>query len=192
MVQEKTLERSLDNKEIKPVHPKANHPWIFTGRTNAEAEAPILQPSNAKSQLTGKDPDGGKDCGQEEKGVKEDEMVRWNHRLTGHESEQTAGHSEGSLACCSPRGCKESDRAEQMQLLAPFSFFYNPQAELPLNLWLQNIPEPGRKKSFLLDIWLDSNLKTIALGTSYSQGLLDWKSYLPKKYQYGCSPRRIL
>ena len=108
-------------KEIKPVNPKGNHPWIFIGSTDGEAEAPRFQPSNAKSQLTGKDSRGGRDCGQEEKGVKEDEMVRWNHRLSGHEFEQTAEDSEGSLARCSPRDCKESDRAEQIQL-AQFSF----------------------------------------------------------------------
>ena len=108
-------------KEIKPVNPKGNHPWIFIGSTDAEAEAPRFQPSNAKSQLTGKDSRGGRDCGQEEKGVKEDEMVRWNHRLSGHEFKQTAEDSEGSLARCSPRDCKESDRAEQIQL-AQFSF----------------------------------------------------------------------
>ena len=115
------LRVSWDSKKIKPVNPKGNHPWIFIGSTDAEAEAPRFQPSNAKSQLTGKDPRGGRDCGQEEKGVKEDEMVRWNHRLSGHECEQTAEDSEGSLACCSPRDCKESDRAEQIQL-AQFSF----------------------------------------------------------------------
>ena len=91
----------LGSKEIKPVNPKINQPWISIGRTDAEAEAPILWPSDAKSRLTGKDPDAGKDWRQEEKGMTEDEMVGWYHRLNGHEFEQTLGDSEGkgSLAC---------------------------------------------------------------------------------------------
>ena len=84
VVLEKTLESSLNCKEIKPVNSKRNQPWIFTGRTDAEAEAPILWPPDAKSQLTGKDPDAGKDWGQEEKGMTEDEMVGWHHCLNGH------------------------------------------------------------------------------------------------------------
>ena len=104
MVLEKTPESPLDCKEIKPVNPKG----IFIGRTDAKAEAPILQPPDTKSQLIGKDPDVEKDWGQEEKETAEDEMVRQHHQLNGHESEQTLG-GQGSLACCSPRGLKESD-----------------------------------------------------------------------------------
>ena len=101
VVLEKTLESPLDCKEIQPVHPKGDQSWVFIGRT--EAEAPILWPHGVKSQLIGKDPDAGKDWGQE-KAVTEDEMVGWHHRFNGHESEQTPGDSEGqgSLACCSP------------------------------------------------------------------------------------------
>ena len=76
VVLEKTLESPLDSKEIQPVNPKGNQPWIFIGRTDAEAEAPIFWPPDAKSQVIGKDPNDGKDWGQEEKGMKEDEMVR--------------------------------------------------------------------------------------------------------------------
>ena len=103
MVLEKTLEGPLDSKEIKPVNPKENQSWIFTGRTDAEAEAPIFWPPDVKSWLTGKDPDAGKDWRQE-KGMTEDEMVGWHHWLNGHEFEQTLEDSEGqgSLACCSP------------------------------------------------------------------------------------------
>ena len=75
MVLEKTLENPLDFKEIQPVHPKENQSWIFTGRTDAEAEAPILCPPDVKHWLTGKDPDAGKDLRQDEKGMTEDEMV---------------------------------------------------------------------------------------------------------------------
>ena len=102
LVLEKTLERPLDGKEIQPVNPKGNQPWIFIGRTDAEAEAPVRWPLDVKSRLIGKDPDAGKDWGQE-KGVTEDEIIGWHHWLNGHEFEQTPGDIEGqgSLACCS-------------------------------------------------------------------------------------------
>ena len=88
VVLEKTLAGPLDSKEIKIVNPKGNQPWKFIVRTDAEAEAPILWPPHAKSQIIGKDPDAGKDWGQEEKGTTEDAMVGWHHRLNGHEFEQ--------------------------------------------------------------------------------------------------------
>ena len=108
VVLEKTLDSPLDCK-IKPVNPKENQPWIFIGRTDAEAEAPTLWPPDAKSWLTGRDTHTGKDWGHEEKGVTEDEMVGWYHN--GHEFQQTLGDSEGqgSLVCYSPWGHKESD-----------------------------------------------------------------------------------
>ena len=111
VVLEKALEKSLDNKEIKPVNPKGNQPWIFFGRTDAEAEAPILWPPDVKSWLTEKDPDAGKDWTQEEKGVTEDEMFGWHHWLNGHEFAQTLGGSEGQrgLACCNSWSHKELD-----------------------------------------------------------------------------------
>ena len=118
VVLEKTLENPLDCKEIKSVNPKGDQSWIFIGRTDAEAEAPILWPPDAKSQLTRKGPDAGKDWRQEEKGIIEDEMVGWHHWYNVHEFEQALGHGEGqgSLACCSPRGCKTSDMTEQQQI----------------------------------------------------------------------------
>ena len=91
VVLENTLESPLDFKEIKPVHPKGNQSWIFIGRTDAEAETPILWPPDVKNWLTGKDPDAGKDWRQEEKGMTEDEMVGWHHQLDGHEFEQSLG-----------------------------------------------------------------------------------------------------
>ena len=110
VVLEKILESPLDSREIKPINRKGNQPWIFTGRTNAEAKALILWPPDVKSQLTGKAPDAGKDWGWE-KGATEDEMAGWHHWLNGHEFEQTRGDSErwGSLVPCSPCGCKELD-----------------------------------------------------------------------------------
>ena len=115
MVLEKTLKSPLDCKEIQPVNPKGNQSWILIGRTDAEAEAPILWPPDGKNWLTEKEPDAGKDWMQE-KGMTEDEMVGWHHRLDGHEFEQAleAGDGQGSLACCSPWGHKESDTIEQL------------------------------------------------------------------------------
>ena len=94
----------LVSKEIKPVNLKGNQPWIFIGRTDAEAETPILWPPDAKDWLIGKDSDAGKDRGQEEKGATENEMVGWHQWLNGQEFEQTLGDSEGegSLVCCKP------------------------------------------------------------------------------------------
>ena len=116
VVLEKTLQSSLDCKEIKPANPKGNQSWIFTGRTEAEAEAPILWPPDAKNWLIGRDPDAGKDWRQEEKGMTEDEMVGWHHRLDGHKFEQAPGVSDGQgdLAFCSLWGCKESDMTERL------------------------------------------------------------------------------
>ena len=112
VVLEKTLESPVDCKVIKSVNPIGNKSWILTGRSDAEAEAPIICSPDAKSQLTGKDPDAREDWGQDEKRVIEDEMVEWHHWLNGHEFEQTLGDSEGqgSLVCCSPWGRKESTR----------------------------------------------------------------------------------
>ena len=87
MVLEKTLESPLDCKEIQLVHLKGDQSWVFIERTDAKAETPILWPPDAKSCLIRKDPDAGRDWGQEEKGMTEDEMVGWHHRLDGHESE---------------------------------------------------------------------------------------------------------
>ena len=111
VVLEKTLESPLDCKEIQPVHPKGNQSWIFIGKTDADADAPIFWPPDIKNWLIRKDPDAGKDWRQEEKGVTEDKMVVWYHQLNGHEFEQTLGDSEGqgSLACCSQWGRKELD-----------------------------------------------------------------------------------
>ena len=95
VVLEKTPESPLDSKEIKPVNPKGNLPWILIGKTDAKAEAPILWPPDAKNWLIGKDPDAGKDWGQEERVMTEDEMIGWHHRLDGQELEQTLGDSEG-------------------------------------------------------------------------------------------------
>ena len=114
MVLERTLESPLDCREIKSVNPKGNQSWIFIGGTDAEADALILWPPDAKNCLLGKDPDAGKDWRQEEKGMTEDEMVGWHHQLDGHEFEQSpgVGNRQGGLTRCSPWGCEESGTTE--------------------------------------------------------------------------------
>ena len=115
MVLEKTLESPLDCKEIQPVHPKGDQSWVFIGRTDAETETPILWPPDVKSWLIGKKtPDAGKDWGQEEKGMTEDEMFGWYHWLNGHGFGWTLGvdDGQGGLACCGSWGCKESDTTD--------------------------------------------------------------------------------
>ena len=108
MVLEKTLESPLDCKEIQPVHPKGNQSWVFIGRTDVEAEAPIFWPPDVKNWFTGKDPDAGKDWRREEKGMTEDEMVGWHHWLNGHEFEQTSGDSEGQGSPAAVHGVVKS------------------------------------------------------------------------------------
>ena len=107
---------SLGLQEIKPVNPKRNQPWTIIGRTDAEAETPVLWSPDAKSLLTGKDPDGGKNRRQEKKEVTEDELFGWYHWLNGYEFVQSLGDAEeqGSLVCCSPWCCKELDMTERL------------------------------------------------------------------------------
>ena len=116
VVLEKTLESPLDCNEIQPVHPKGDQSWVFIGRTDVETETPVLWPPNAKNWLIWRDPDAGKDWGQEDKGATEDEMIGWHHQFNGHELRQTQEDGEGQkgLACCSPWGCKESDMTCQL------------------------------------------------------------------------------
>ena len=116
VVLEKTFESPLDCKETQPVHSEGDQPWDFFGRNDAEAETPVLWAPHAKSWLIGKDPDAGRDWGQEGKGTPEDEMAGWHHWLDGHESECTSGvdDGQGGLAHCNSWGCKESDTTERL------------------------------------------------------------------------------
>ena len=115
-VLEKTLESPLDCKEIQPVHSKGDQPWVFIRRTDAKAETPVSWPPHTKSWLIGKDSDAGRDWGQEEKGMTEDEMAGWHHWLDGHEFGWTLGvvDGQGGLVCCNSWGCKESDMTEHL------------------------------------------------------------------------------
>ena len=125
IVLEKTLESLLDCKKIQPVHLKGNQSWIFIGRTDAEAETPMPWPPEAVNQLIRKGSDAGKDWRQEEKGTTEDKMVGWHHRFNGHEFEWAlgVGDGQGSLACCSPWGCKESDTTERLNWTESYKNF---------------------------------------------------------------------
>ena len=121
VVLEKTLESSLDCKEVQSVHPKGNQSWIFIGRTDAQAETPTLLPTDAKNWLIGKDPDAGKDWRQKEKGMTEDEKVGWHHWCDGHDFDKVSevGDGQGSLACCCPWGRKELNTTEQLNWIEP-------------------------------------------------------------------------
>ena len=133
---EKTLESPLDCKEIQLVHSKGDLSWVFIGRTDAETETPVLWPPHAKSWLIGKDPDPGKDWGQE-KGITENEMAGWHHRLDGHEFGWTlgVGDGQGGLVCCNSWSRKESDTTEQLnwteniQFGSDHPFHISPQME---------------------------------------------------------------
>ena len=116
VVLEKTLESPLDYKEIQPIHSQGDQPWDFFGRNDAKAETPVLWPPHAKSWLIGKDSDGGRDWGHEEKGTSEDKMAGCHHQLDGREFEWIPGDSDGQggLVCCNSWRCKESDTTEQL------------------------------------------------------------------------------
>ena len=125
VVLEKTLESPLDCKEIKPVNPKGNQSWIFIGRTDAEAETPILLPPDAKNCFISKDSAAGRYWGQGEKGTTEHEMVGWHHRLDGREFEWTPGdgNGQGGLACCDSLARKESDMTERLNWIELLRFW---------------------------------------------------------------------
>ena len=116
VVLKKILESPLDCKEIQPVHPKGNQSWIFIGRTDAEAETPVLWPLDEKKWLIWKDPDAQKEWRQEEQGMTEDKMVGWYHRLNEHEFEQAlgVGDGKGGLVCCLPWGSMAADTTERL------------------------------------------------------------------------------
>ena len=133
VVLEKTLESPLDCKETQPVHPKGNKSWIFIGRTDSEAETPILWPPDAENWAIGKDPDAGKDWRQEKNGATADERVGYHHQLDGHPGVSASlgvGDGQRSLVCFSPRGCKELDMTERLNgtniLLSVYIHIYKP------------------------------------------------------------------
>ena len=124
---EKTLEGPLDCKETQPVHSEGDQPWDFFGSNDAIAEPPVLWPPHVKSWLIWKDPDAGRDLGQEEKGMTEDEMAGWHHRLDVSESEWPpgVGDGQGVLVCCISWGHKESDTTEWLNWIELTKFYMN-------------------------------------------------------------------
>ena len=140
VVLEKTPESPSDSKEIKPVHPKGNQSWIFIGRTDAEAETPGFWSSDAISWLIEKAPDAGKDWGQKEKGMTEDEIVGWHHWLNGHEYAQTQrdNRGQGRLVCCSSWGCKGSDMTERLNWKQISLIFLFKSMPHPLSTLIKN------------------------------------------------------
>ena len=158
----KTLKSPLDSKEIKLVNPKGNQPWIFKGWTDAEAESPELWPPEANSRLIGKDPDVGKDWGQEEKGATEDKTVGWHHRLGGPESEQTLADSvgQGSLVCCSPWDSKELDTTEHLDDNTLISSLWGGDIAIPILWRVVHIWGQGTK-SLVGSSGLSVNLSTV-------------------------------
>ena len=152
VVLEKTFESPLDCKEMQPAHPKGNQSWLFIGRTDAEAETPILWPPDAKSWIIWKDPDAVKDWRWEEKGTTEDEMVVWHHRLNGHEFGKTPGGGDRQevLAHCSPWGRKQSEMTEWLNWTElRFVIAFLSRSKRLLISWLQSpsaaILEPKNK-----------------------------------------------
>ena len=140
---QKTLETPLDCKEIQPVHPKGDQSWVFIGGTDVEAETPVLWPPDVKSWFIWKDPDAGKDWGQEEKGMTEDEMVGWHHRLNGHGFGWTLGvhDGQGGLACCSSWGRRVGhDWATELNHISEMDLdFHVITVILIIILWSRNI-----------------------------------------------------
>ena len=182
VVLEKTLESPLDYKENKPVNTKGNQSWLFIGRADAEAEAPILWPPDVKSWLIWKGPDAGKDwrC---EKGMTEDEMVGWYHWINGHEFEQALGAGDGQrgLACCSPWGHKELDTTEQLK---------NSNKILPLN----HFPPAARNSHSMLkmpNLFLPQDLCITILSAwnLSSQKIFTWLVHLFYSFLYTSLPR---
>jgi len=176
VVLEKTLESPLDCKEIQPVHPKGDQSWVFTGRTDAEAETPILWPPHAKSWLIRKDPDAGRDWGQEEKGTTEDEMAGWHHQLDGHGFGWTpgAGDGQGDLACCDSWGRKESDMTEwlnwtELKWTAEYSNKPSPTYSMLILEIRSKVVNPAAMKLFLYcPIFIESSQSPTVTNKGYS------------------------
>ena len=150
----KTLESPLDYRDIKPVPSEGDQPWDFLGRNDAKAETPVLWPPHVQSWLIGKDSDAGRDWGQQEKGMTEDEMAGWHHRLDGCEFEWTpgVGDGQGGLACCNSWGRKELDTTEQLNWMS----IYDSHCILygkPRYLFLGNLIKDSIRT--LANNWLD-------------------------------------
>ena len=206
VVLEKTTVSPLDWKEIIPFYPKGNQSWIFTGKTDAETETPIIWLPDVKSWLIGKDSDAGRDWGQEKKGTTEDEMAGWHHRLDGHESEWTpgVGDGQGGLACCDSWGRKESDMIYRLN----WTELMWSTDSLRKTLMLEKI-ESRRRRGRQRMRWLDGTTASMDIdlgglrelmmdreaGVLQSMGSQrvghNWTEGLPMGEQEGCSRQRL-
>ena len=193
VVLEKTLESPLDCKEIHPVHSKGDQPWVFFGRNDAKAETLVLWPPHGKSWLIGKDPDAGRDWGQEEKGTTEDEMAGWHHQLNGHEFEWTPGDGDwqGGLACSDSWGCKESDTTEWLNWTDSFvkvrdsrvlEFFSLPCYSL-------GISKPGLKRPFW-NVSGPSSFWIVTLPSSFWDFCIHVQDTRQTDYNLGVVPKK--
>ena len=199
VVLEKTLESPLDCKEIQPVHSEGDQPWDFFGRNDAKAETPALWPPHVKSWLFGKDSDAGRDWGQEEKGMTEDEIAGWHHGLDGHESEWTPGDGDGQggLACCDSWGGKEPDTTERLNwtnslegliLKIKLQYFgYLMRTDLlEKTLMLGKTEGRRRRGRHMMNAWMASLPRRTwvweALGVGDGQGILTCSSSWGRKW----------
>ena len=183
MFLEKTLESYLDNRNIKPVNPQGNQSWIFIGRTDAETEAPVLWPRDAKSWLTGKVPDAGKDWGQEEKGVTEDEMLGWHQtQWTWVWVNSESWWWTGRPGVQQSMGCKESDMTEKLNWTGQYVYTMK-KAECrridAFELWcwrrLLRVPWISRSNwSILKEINPEYSLEGLMLKLQYFGHLMTW------------------
>ena len=194
VVLEKTLESPLDSK-IKPINPKGNKPWIFIGRTDAEAEAPVFWPPSVKSWLIGKDTDAGIDWGQEEKGMTEDEMVGWHHWLSRREFEQApgVGDGQGNLECCSPWDHKESDSTERVNNnMSPIFLFISWIVVLSINESLVSVQLLSLVQLFVT-LWTAVHLASLSITNSQSlPKLMSIESVMSSNYSILCCPLLLL
>ena len=191
---EKTPESPLDSK-IKPINPKGNKPWIFIGRTDAEAEAPVFWPPSVKSWLIGKDTDAGIDWGQEEKGMTEDEMVGWHHWLSRREFEQApgVGDGQGNLECCSPWDHKESDSTERVNNnMSPIFLFISWIVVLSINESLVSVQLLSLVQLFVT-LWTAVHLASLSITNSQSLvKLMSMGLEMPSNHFILCHPLLFL
>ena len=191
VVLEKTLESPLDCKEIQPVHPKGDQSWVFIGRTDVEDETPILWPPAAKSWLICKDPDAGKDWGQEKKGTTEDEMVGWHHRLNGHGSGWTpeVGDGQGGLTCCVYGVAKSLTGVSYWTELN-----WRYKQEDIKNLYLQNQGKSSTDKQWEHRLYKNFNFEILKLkfGILFAGWLLIEHLFLTKKCRFSALLKHIL
>ena len=192
VVLEKTLESSLDSKEIQPVHSKGDQSWVFFGKNDAKAETPILWPPHAKSWFIGKDPDAGRDWRKEEKGTVEDEMAGWHHWFDGHEFEWTLGvrDGQGGLTCFDSWARKESDTTEQLNWTELTEYLFTSiviyastllnslltklaQFSIAVSQWVKN--PPAMQETQETQVWSLGRENPLKEGMATHSSILAWR-----------------